>query len=57
MTYARAKAFVEKYSGNQPEEAKLKEIAGCSHSYVVAIDVEHITGKEAIEYVKAKEKS
>ncbi|MEG6523315.1 pyridoxamine 5'-phosphate oxidase family protein [Desulfotomaculum sp. 1211_IL3151] len=46
------KALVEKYSGDQPEEAKRKEIIGCSQAYIIAIDVEHITGKEAIEYVK-----
>jgi nitroimidazol reductase NimA-like FMN-containing flavoprotein (pyridoxamine 5'-phosphate oxidase superfamily) len=50
------KALVEKYSGDQPEEAKLKEIMGCMQSYVLAIDVDHITGKEAIEYVRAKNK-
>ncbi len=48
------KALVEKYSGDQPEEAKRREISGCTQAYVVAIDVEHITGKEAIEYIKAK---
>lgn len=48
------KALVEKYSGDQPEEAKQKEITGCTQAYVIAIDVEHITGKEAIEYVKAR---
>ena len=48
------KALVEKYSGNQPEEAKSKEIIGCSQAYIIAIDVEHITGKEAIEYVNVK---
>lgn len=47
-------ALVEKYSGDQPEEAKHKEITGCKEAYIIAIDVEHITGKEAIEYVKAK---
>lgn len=47
-------ALVEKYSGDQPEEAKHKEIAGCTQAYVIAIDIEHITGKEAIEYAKAK---
>jgi len=53
----RLKAFealVEKYSGDQPEEAKHKEIAGCTQAYIIAIDVEHMTGKEAIEYVNAK---
>lgn len=48
------KAMVEKYSGDQPEEAKHKEISGCTQAYLVAIDIDHITGKEAIEYVKAK---
>lgn len=48
------KALVEKYSGDQPEEAKNKEITGCTQAYMIAIDVEHITGKEAIEYINAK---
>lgn len=47
-------ALVEKYSKDQPEEAKHKEITGCKEAYIIAIDIEHITGKEAIEYVKAK---
>jgi len=46
-------ALVEKYSGDQPEEAKHKEITGCTQAYIIAIDVDHITGKEAIEYVRA----
>lgn len=48
------KALVEKYSGDQPEEAKQNEISRCSQAYIVAIDIEHITGKESIEYVRAK---
>jgi hypothetical protein len=48
------KALVEKYSGDQPEETKHEEMTGCTQAYVIAIDVEHITGKEAIKYVKAK---
>ncbi len=48
------KALVEKYSADQPEEAKHKEITGCTQSYIIAIDVDHITGKEAMEYVRAK---
>ncbi len=48
------KALVEKYAGDQPEDGKQKEISGCTQTYVIAIDVEHITGKEAIEYVNAK---
>lgn len=50
------KALVEKYSGDQPEEDKNKEIAECTQAYIIAIDVEHMTGKEAIEYVNAKRK-
>lgn len=49
-------AVAQKYSGDQPEEEKQKEIAG-NPPLVVAIDIEHISGKEAIEYVRAKEKS
>lgn len=48
------KALVEKYSGDQPEEEKQKEITGCMKAYIIAIDVEHITGKEAIEIVNSK---
>lgn len=48
-------ALVEKYSGDQPEEAKQKEIDRCSRAWIVAIDIEHLTGKEALEYVKARE--
>ena len=41
------KALVEKYSGDQPEEDKQNIISRCTQAYIVAIDVEHITGKEA----------
>jgi nitroimidazol reductase NimA-like FMN-containing flavoprotein (pyridoxamine 5'-phosphate oxidase superfamily) len=47
-------ALVEKYSGDQTEEAKHKKIAECTQAHIIAIDVEHMTGKEAIEYVNAK---
>lgn len=47
-------ALVEKYSGNQPEEARNKEISRCKQANIIAIDVEYITGKEAIEFVTAK---
>lgn len=48
------KALVEKYSGDQPEEDKQQEIAGCTRSHIIAIDIEHMTGKESMEYVNAK---
>jgi uncharacterized protein len=50
------KALVEKYSGDQPEDDKAREIMGCNGALIIAIDVEHITGKEAIEHVQAKRK-
>ncbi|MGI6730803.1 MAG: pyridoxamine 5'-phosphate oxidase family protein [Anaerovoracaceae bacterium] len=53
--YEAFRALVEKYSGDMPKEAKHKEIIECTQSHIIAIDVEHITGKEAIEYVNAKE--
>jgi len=48
------KALVEKYSGDQAAEAKHEKIAECTQAYIIAIDIEHITGKEALEFVKAK---
>ncbi|MBE0451986.1 MAG: pyridoxamine 5'-phosphate oxidase family protein [Clostridia bacterium] len=48
------KALVEKYSGDVPEEARLEEIRGCNASHIIAIDIDHMTGKEAIEFVRAK---
>ena len=47
-------ALVEKYSGDQPEESKHKEITECMQAHVLAIDIEHMTGKEAIKFIKAK---
>jgi len=47
-------ALVEKYSGDQPRQAQMKEIAGCTKAVIIAIDIEHITGKEAIEYAREK---
>jgi hypothetical protein len=45
-------AMVKKYSGDQPEEDQHKEVEGCGRACIVAIDVEHITGKQAIELCK-----
>ncbi len=47
-------ALVEKYSADQPAETKRREIEGCRSSLIIAIDVEHLTGKEAKEYVDKK---
>lgn len=50
------KALVNKYSSDIPEEIRDSKINECSVAYIIAVDVEHITGKEAIEFVKAKHK-
>ncbi|WP_409227162.1 pyridoxamine 5'-phosphate oxidase family protein [Gudongella sp. SC589] len=50
------KALVDKYSGDLPEEANIKEIKGCKTSHIIAIDIDHMTGKEAIEFVREKNK-
>jgi hypothetical protein len=47
-------AIVEKYSGDQPLEAKQKEVSGCTQALLVAIDIEHLSGKEAIELVQGR---
>lgn len=42
-------ALVEKYSKDMPHEAKRNEIEGCKRSLIIAIDIEHMTGKKAAE--------
>ncbi len=46
------RALVEKYAGDQPEENNQGVISRCTGACLVAIDVEHITGKQATEYVR-----
>ncbi len=53
---AAFKALAEKYSGSLPKEVVHKKVEGCSRAAIIAIDVEQITGKEAIEYVRDKQK-
>jgi len=45
-------ALVDKYSGDQPEEARRRKVADCDRASIIAIDIEHLTGKEAIEYAR-----
>lgn len=47
-------ALIEKYASDRPEVEKQREISGCTQSHIIAIDIEHITGKEARELVKAR---
>ncbi|MDN5315160.1 MAG: uncharacterized protein PWP10_3910 [Clostridiales bacterium] len=51
---AAFRALVEKYSGDQPEDEKATEIAKCERSHIIAIDVDHVTGKEAKELLKTE---
>jgi hypothetical protein len=46
-------ALVEKYSGDQPEESKRRTIEECERAHIAAIDVEHMTGKEAKELAQS----
>ena len=46
------KALVEKYSGDQPSHEKHDAVMNCKQTLIVAIDLEHITGKQAKELVK-----
>jgi uncharacterized protein len=52
--YKGFEVLVEKYSGDRPAEEKKKEIDECKRSQIIAIDIEHLTGKEAKELVNAK---
>jgi len=47
-------ALVHKCAGDKPEEARAAELVRCTRCCVVAIDVQHITGKEAIELVRGR---
>jgi len=47
--------LVKKYSDDRPEEEKQKKISGCQRSHIVAIDIEHVTGKEAKELANVKQ--
>jgi len=50
------RALVEKYSKDQKAEDKEREIINCKNALIIAIDISHITGKEAIEFVREKNK-
>ena len=48
-------ALAEKYSGDQPQSRHDAEIAeSYSHVCVVAIEIEHLTGKQGLELLKQK---
>lgn len=41
--------LVEKYSSDQAEADKAREVATCAQALLIAIDIEHLSGKEAKE--------
>lgn len=47
-------ALVEKYAADQPEEAKHNEINRCSQAIILALEIEHMSGKQAIEWVEGE---
>lgn len=53
---AAFRALVDKYSGSQPLDERMKEINNCEKSVIVAIDIEYLTGKESIRFVRARER-
>lgn len=53
-------ALVEKLAPGESNEHKAEEISQCKHAAsvaVIAIDIEHLSGKEAIELSRNREKS
>lgn len=53
---AAFKAMADKYSPSMAEDARMKEVSECREALIIAIDVDHMTGKEAIEIVRARKK-
>jgi len=49
--YEAFSVLVEKYSLDRPKEEKVKEIEGCQRSHIIAIDIDHMAGKQAKELV------
>ena len=49
-------ALTKKYAGCYSEAEHRKEIEITTQPYIFAIEVEHLTGKEALEFVEAREK-
>jgi hypothetical protein len=51
------RALVEKYSGDQPEESKQYEMDNCDGAFIMAIDIDYMTGKAASELLESKSES
>lgn len=48
-------ALTAKYSADQPREKQEAEVGGCTQAIIIGVEIDHMTGKEAIEYVKASQ--
>ncbi len=49
-------ALAAKYSGSLPEASRREEVARCRQALIIGISIDHMTGKEAIEYARQQEK-
>ena len=49
-------ALAAKYSGSLPETSRREEVARCRQALIIGISIDHMTGKEAIEYARQQEK-
>ncbi len=45
------RALAEKYSPDRPQEEREREVSSCAQALIVGIEIEHMTGKQAKEYV------
>lgn len=43
------RALVEKYCGDQSKATNDRAVAGCTRAVIIAIEIEHLTGKESAE--------
>ena len=48
-------ALTAKYSADQPREKQEAEVGGCTQAILIGVEIDHMTGKEAVEYVKASQ--
>ncbi|HPE93606.1 MAG: pyridoxamine 5'-phosphate oxidase family protein [Sphaerochaeta sp.] len=47
-------AMADKYCASQPVAQRIEKTKACSQTLGIVIEIEHCTGKEAIEFVQAK---
>ncbi|MBJ2356928.1 MAG: pyridoxamine 5'-phosphate oxidase family protein [Sphaerochaeta sp.] len=48
--YTRAfTALTDKYASDRPKQERIEQIRGCSQAIIIAIDIDHLSGKQAKE--------